>query len=158
MRIDGPRQVVLITSKARIGLITRENIFPADWHMPVSFKPKLHAIAVGKKRFSHKTISKSKIFVINFISKACEDIVKKCGSTSGKDINKFEYFGLQRIPAKKVNCPRLKKALGWKECNVIKAVDAGDHTIFIGKVVYEESAKEGKRLFHKGGMLFTTTA
>ena len=44
------------------------------------------------------------------------------------------------------------------ECEVINEVEAGDHIIFIGKVLYSELKDESaERLFQKTGTDFTTT-
>jgi flavin reductase (DIM6/NTAB) family NADH-FMN oxidoreductase RutF len=66
-----PIQTVLVTCRGQSEMMGknfhRDNIITLDWHMPVSFKPPLYAISIGKTRFSHDVIASSKCFVVNFI-------------------------------------------------------------------------------------------
>lgn len=160
-KITNPRQVILVTSRANIPILGKEvvkdNIITLAWNMPVSFEPMLYAIAIGKTRFSCKLIQKSKAFVVNFVSPELEKQALYCGSHSGDDTDKFKGAKLTKEEAKKLDCPRIKEAIGYFECKVINEVDAGDHIIFVGKIVNSELKKEGKRLIYKGNNEFTTT-
>ena len=71
-------------------------------------------------------------------------------------LDKFEMCGLTEVEAKAVDGVRIKEASGYLECEVINEVDAGDHIIFVGKVLNSEEKSDGKRLFQKGRS-FTTT-
>jgi len=76
-------------------------------------------------------------------------------------MDKFKESGLTKEEADNIDCVRIKEAIGYHECEVVNEVDAGDHTIFIGKVVNSELKKETKRLFQGSssakGYGFTTT-
>ena len=161
MRIEGPRQVVLITTRSKIDIMGKEeikdNIITSDWHMPVSFKPKLYAIAIGKERFSHKLISSSDVFALNFIPYELEKQAIFCGTYSGEVLDKFKETGLNKKEAEKIDCPLIKEASAWIECKVVDKIDVGDHTIFIGEVLRQEIKDSKKRLFHTGDKEFTTT-
>ena len=54
--LTDPRQVILVSSRAEMDILgkkeLKDNIITLAWHMPVSFNPKLYAIAIGKTRFS----------------------------------------------------------------------------------------------------------
>jgi len=161
MSINAPRQVVLVTTRANISILGKEkvkdNIITIAWHMPVSFEPNLYAIAVGKTRFSCKMIQESGVFVVNFIPFELKKQALECGLKSGAYTDKFSDTGLTKEEAKKIDCPRIKEALAYLECEVIKEVEAGDHIIFIGKILNSEEKKGGKRLFQIGNDFTTTT-
>lgn len=151
--LTNPRQTVLVTCRCR----RRDNIITLDWHTPLSFSPMMYAISVGKTRYSLGLIRKSKVFVVNFMSKDYEKEILFCGRQSGKDYDKFATTGLTKEEAEKIDCPRIKKALGFLECKVVKKIEVGDHILFIAEVVNSGLKKKGKRLFHLWGDKFTTT-
>jgi len=135
----------------------KDNIITLAWHMQVSFKPELYAIAIGKTRFSCELVSKSKCFVVNYVPYELEQEAVFCGSNSGKTTDKFKESGLGKEEAEKIDCPRIKEAVGYMECEVINEVEAGDHIIFIGKVLKSELKKDEKRLLQSDDG-FTTSA
>jgi len=161
--IANPKQVILVTTRAEIKtrfspeLETKDNIFALAWHMPVSFEPPLYAISAGKTRYSAKLIQSSKVFVVNFMPYQLKDAVLFCGRHSGEHVDKFKETGLEKEEADRIDCPRIRQASGFLECRVVNEVEAGDHIIFIGEVLNMKLKKQGKRLFQKGGELFTTT-
>ena len=163
--IANPRQVVLVTSEADAEILgkksLKKNIITLAWHMPLSFEPPMYAVAVGKTRFSCSLIKKSKCFVVNFMPADRQKEVLYCGSKSGMYVDKFKESGLTDEECEKVHCIRIREALGWLECEVVEEVEAGDHIVFIGRVVNiseNPKAKKGsKRLFHLDGDKFTTT-
>lgn len=151
--LSNPLQTILLTSRAS----GKDNVMTLDWHMPLSFQPMMYAVSIGKTRFSLNLIRKSKIFVINFMSKDFEKEILYCGRHSGKNFDKFKETGLEKEKAKKINCPRIKQALGYLECKVEKEIEVGDHVLFIARVIHAELKKQDKRLFHLFADKFTTT-
>lgn len=152
-KINNPVQVVLTSSRCK----DKDNLIAMAWWTKVSHKPNLYAISVGKTRFSHDLIKKGKCFTINFMPSKLKNKILFCGKNSGKELDKFEKTGLTKIESKKINCFVLKESLAYAECNVIKSIPAGDHTIFVGEVVNEKVKKKGKRPFQIEGTKFTTT-
>jgi len=161
MSIYNPRQVALVTSRAEVNLIgksvLKDNIITVAWHMPVSFEPMLYAVSIGKTRFSCRLIKESKAFAVNFMPFELQKNALFCGTNSGEHIDKFEKSGLEKEECSSIDCPRIKDALAHIECEVINEIDAGDHIIFLAKVLKSEEKKEGKRLFQDEGRRFTTT-
>ncbi len=151
--LTDPRQVILVSSRAEMDILgkkeVKDNIITLAWHMPVSFEPKLYAIAIGKTRFSAEVIKKSKAFVVNFVPYSLKKEVLFCGTKSGAHIDKFEKSGLRKEEAESVDCARIKEALAYMECEVINEIEMGDHIIFVGKVLNSEVKKAGKRLMQK---------
>jgi len=159
--VINPRQTVLVTSRANVNVagkaLEKEDIITLDWHTPLSIKPILYGIVVGKSRFSYKLIHESKVFAVNFMSKDNEKEVLFCGRNSGEFIDKFSRSGLTKGEAEKIDCPIIKEALAHIECEVADEIETGDHVIFIGKVLNTKLNKKGKRIFHTEGDNFTTT-
>ncbi|MFN3301774.1 MAG: flavin reductase family protein [Patescibacteria group bacterium] len=151
--LTNPRQTILLTCRYK----DKDNVMTLDWHTPLSFEPMLYAVSIGKTRFSLELVRKSKVFVINFVSKDLEREVLFCGRHSGKNLDKFKETGLEKEEAETINCPRIKQAIGYLECQVIKEIEVGDHILFIAKVTKAELKKKDKRLFHLFEDKFTTT-
>ncbi len=152
--LNGPRQVVLVTCRHE----GKDNIITLAWHMPTSFSPNLYTISVGKSRFSHDVISNSGVFCVNFMSAKDKDAIGLCGSVSGSNTDKFKESGFEKEKCERIDCPRIKQALGFLECRVVSKVETGDHTIFVGEVLNSKLKGPGKRLYHITGNEFTTTS
>jgi flavin reductase (DIM6/NTAB) family NADH-FMN oxidoreductase RutF len=151
--LTNPRQTVLVTCRFK----RKDNIITMDWHMPLSFNPMMYAIAVGKTRFSCGLIKNSGVFGVNFMGKEFEKAILYCGKCSGRNLDKFSQTGLEKKEAEKIDCPKVKQALGFLECKVVKEVEVGGHILFIAEIANSDLKIQGKRLFHLWGDKFTTT-
>ncbi len=127
-----PSPVVLVTCCSKDG---KNNIITIGMYMPISFNPPLVAIGVSPKRYSHRLIKETGEFVVNIPSKELVEKVVFCGTTSGRNTDKFKETGLTAIPARKVKPPLIKECITHLECKLYASYEAGDHTIFIGEVV-----------------------
>ncbi len=149
-----PRQTVMIASSFG----GKDNLMVVDWHTPVSFDPFMVAISIGKTRCSLEMVSKSREFVLCVVPHSLEKKVLSCGTTCGRDVDKFEEFELKKDKAWKVKAPLLHDAIANFECKVASEVPAGDHVVFIGEVVEAHvdkvAVKDEKKLFNKGGREF----
>jgi flavin reductase (DIM6/NTAB) family NADH-FMN oxidoreductase RutF len=138
----GPRQVVLVTSRATTTkpMSTekeeKHNILAVDWHMPCGTTH--YAIALHKDTFSHKIISQSQSFIVNFIPNTMKEIIEFCGTTSGKHTDKFIHLKLEIEEGEKVDAPKLKKAAAILECHVTDIINCNDTTIFVGKILQKQ--------------------
>jgi flavin reductase (DIM6/NTAB) family NADH-FMN oxidoreductase RutF len=149
MRVSylNPRMVILVTARHN----GTDNVMPLDWHLPLSFTPKLYGISIEDKNYSSEMISGSGVFAVNFMPAEFEDKMLAAGRVSGREGNKFELTGLEKAEAKKINAPLVKGALGYLECEVVDKIVTGDHTLYVGKVVREEldrSISLKEKLFH----------
>jgi len=130
------------------------------WHMKCSREPALFAVALFKSGYTHKLIQQSKEFVVAIANKEMEEDVLFFGTHHGNEVDKFKETGIETAKAKYIKTPLLKNATINLECRLEKEVDAGDHIIFIGKVLgsYANPAKkvlmgmkknDGKRSFQE---------
>ena len=151
--LTNPRQTILLTCRAE----GKDNVMTLDWHTPLSFEPMMYAVSIGKTRYSLEPVRKSKVFVVNFVPKELEKAVLYCGRHSGRNIDKFKEAGLEKEEAETIDCPRIRGALGYLECQVEKEIEVGDHILFIAKVTKAHLKQKAKRLFHLFNDKFTTT-
>ncbi|MEW6095813.1 MAG: flavin reductase family protein [bacterium] len=167
-RLINSGSVILVTSISKEG---KSNIITLAWQMPVSHNPPLCAISIAKTHFSHQLIETTKEFTINVPDVSLLKQVKFCGSVLGRNTDKFKESGLTSIPAQIVKPPLIKEAIGHLECEVLEMYSAGDHTIFIGKIVaayankdrfdgecWKIDKEETNLIYHFGGTLFATVS
>jgi len=107
----------------------------AGWSMRCALNPPLFAVALSKKGYTHKLIRQSKEFVIAVPNKKLEKAVEFFGTTHGNKVDKFRITGIKTLKAKYLKSPLLKNATINLECKLQKQVNAGDHIIFIGKIL-----------------------
>ena len=146
-----PRVVTFITSSYK----GKKNIMVAAWVTPASFDPPLIAISISPDRYSHDLIKKSSEFGISIPTFNMKNKLLKCGSISGRDIDKFKEFSLTPVDGSKIGSPLIKECPINIECKVRKVIEAGDHTLFIGEVVDLHYKKTKQSiLIDKGGRKF----
>jgi flavin reductase (DIM6/NTAB) family NADH-FMN oxidoreductase RutF len=139
-----PRQVVLITTRHD----GADNVWPMDFHGPLSFVPPLYGIAAQRNGYGAELVRSSGVFVVNFVPQAWERAIFLCGNVSGRGTDKFAAAGLRKEEAESIEAPRLAESLGALECRVQQVVEVGDHTLFIGRVTHQVYRAEGPRLHH----------
>ncbi len=127
-----PMQTVLVTCNDGKG---NTNIITLAWHTPISRNPPLYGISISPKRYSYTLIKKSKEFVVNFIPYSEVEAAEYCGTHSGRNTDKLCHTGLTLIPAQKLSTPLIKEGYAHLECELVKSMPLGDHTLFVGKVV-----------------------
>lgn len=143
-----PEQVVIAIAKDKKG---RANPVTLGWTMIVSGEPPMMAIAVAKKHYSIETIRHSKCFTIAFPSSEMADAALFFGSKSGRDIDKFAEFDCKTEPAKAIDSVLLTDAVANFECTLESETEAGDHIIFVGKVVASHTNTEPKKRLYTIG-------
>ena len=137
-----PEQVVIAIAKDKAG---RANPVTLGWTMIVSGQPAMMAIAVASRHYSIETIRHSKCFCLAFPSSEMDDAALFFGSKSGRDIDKFAEFDCKHEPAKAIDSVLLSDAVANFECQLESETEAGDHIIFVGKVVASHTNTEPKK-------------
>lgn len=127
-----PEWVIMIIACDAEG---RPNIMPAGWGMVCSGDPRLVCVSIGLTRYTHRCIEETGEFVFAWAGEKQGQLVKDTGSTSGRDIDKFEKFRIRTADPAEISVPLLQGAAINLECRVTDSVLTGDHTIFIGEVV-----------------------
>ena len=105
-------------------------------------------ISIHKARYSHGLISRSGEYVVNLPTTRLMEAVDRCGTTSGRSVDKFAEFGLTPLPATVVEPPLIAECPVNLECRVIGIEEIGDHDMFKGQVV---AAHVDDTLLDEGG-------
>ena len=143
-----PEQVVIAIAKDKAG---RPNPVTLGWTMIVSGKPPMMAIAVASRHYSIETIRHSKCFCLAFPSSEMADAALFFGSKSGRDTDKFAEFSCPNEPAHEIDSVLLTDAVANFECTLESETVAGDHIIFIGRVVCSHKSVEPKKRLYTIG-------
>jgi flavin reductase (DIM6/NTAB) family NADH-FMN oxidoreductase RutF len=135
-----PSPAALITSVSEDGkpnIITLGEVFNISISNPV-----ILGIAIAKPRYSHELICATREYVVNLPTAGMVEVVDRCGSVSGREVDKFAEFGLTPLPAEKVRPPLIAECSINVECRVLDIVEVGDHDLFLGEAVAEHVIEE----------------
>jgi len=160
-----PKVATIVTASSR----GKDNAMAVAWHSSISPSPPLYGISISPKRFTYQLIIESKEFGINFIPSEEASFAAKVGGTSGKVIDKFERFNMEKEKPLKTQVPILKDAYAAYECKLVDNKPYGDHIWVVGEIVavhfFEEAfTSEGilaldkiKPLLYLGSEFYATT-
>jgi len=100
----------------------------------VTAEPPAIAVCINKQNLTHEFIKESKVFTISILSKETSMVfIGRFGFRSGRELDKFK--GLDYKVGLTGALVVLENSVGYLEAQVIDNMDAGTHTLFVGKVV-----------------------
>lgn len=127
-----PCPVVLVTCVDSKG---KPNIITLAWAGTACSEPPTIALGIRPTRYSHKLIQNTKEFVVNIPTSEILKETDYCGTTSGKDIDKFSETKLTQEPAEKVKPPMIRECPVNLECILKDTIPLGAHDLFLGEIV-----------------------
>jgi flavin reductase (DIM6/NTAB) family NADH-FMN oxidoreductase RutF len=144
-----PGPVVLVTTACK----GRADIMTMSWHMMVEFEPPLIACVVSSANYSFAALRATKECVIAIPALVLAPKVVKVGNCSGRDVDKFERFGLTPIPAGCVAPPLVAECFANLECRVADARLANKYNLFILEVLkaWTDPAQKNPKTIHHHG-------
>ncbi len=113
----------------------RKNAMAMAWHSVLSFDPPLYGALVSPKRFTYGLLKAAGAFVVNFLPWEKADLIARVGRHSGRDVDKFQAFGIEEVPVPDALAPILRDAYAAYECRVVAVHTVGDHDLFVGEIV-----------------------
>ena len=134
-----PVIAAIVTSHA----IDRDDAMTVGWHSPVSMNPPLYGIAITSSRFTYELIMRSGEFAVNFVGFELAELLASVGGSKGKDVDKFERFGIIKDSPSKTSVPLLKDAYACYECKLVDHKPYGDHEWIVGEIVATRLAEDG---------------
>jgi len=132
LRRDFPYPVVLVSCSLKGD---RPNLIAVGSISHACHVPPILGIAIGHSRHSYRIISHSDGFVVNVPSKTQVGIVDSCGTTSGREIDKFKTCHLTPLPSSRISSPGILEFPINIECAKRKCVNLGSHSFFFGEIV-----------------------
>jgi flavin reductase (DIM6/NTAB) family NADH-FMN oxidoreductase RutF len=141
--------VVLLTTKRK----GRANVMAMSWHMMVEFEPPLIACIVSNAGYSHAALQATKECVIAIPALKMARKVVGIGNCSGRDVNKFERFGLSTAPAARVAPPLVAECFANLECKVADTRLVNKYNLYVLEVLkawIDPAQKNPKTIHHRG--------
>lgn len=117
--------------------------FTANSFASVSLDPLMISFCLEKKAASLPAFKGADNFAISILAAEQSDISNHFAAHK-KD--KFEGQNYQI--GKLSGCPLIAGALSYIECEKLQEIDAGDHVMFLGKVITTEIASDAKPLVY----------
>lgn len=147
-----PGPAVLVTTE----LEGKKNVMTMSWHMLLEFTP-LIGVCIGPWDHSYHALKETRECVIAIPTVDLATKVVEIGNTSGRDIDKFEKFGLTPVKAEKVSPPLIAECLAHIECRVSDdmLVDKYGMWVLEGvKAWIDDDRKERRTIHHVGDGTF----
>jgi flavin reductase (DIM6/NTAB) family NADH-FMN oxidoreductase RutF len=144
-----PGPVVLLATAHK----GRANVMTMSWHMMVEFEPPLVACVVSNANYSFAALRATKECVIALPALELAAKAVAIGNCSGRDIDKFERFGLTQAPAKCVAPPLVAECFANLECKVVDTRLVHKFNLFVLEVLkawIDPAQKSPKTIHHHG--------
>jgi len=131
----------------------RANVMAAAWSMPVEFTPPRIAIVIDKKTCTRELIAASGAFGVCLPGTTLIDLTYAVGSTSGREVDKFERHGIRTRPGPVLGVPLIESGCAaWLECRWLPEPRAEDlYDTCFAEVV---AAAADPRIFSEGHWTF----
>ncbi len=139
MKLFLPAQTILLPSPVLIigtyGTDGKPNIMNAAWGGIASSRPPCFSVSLREATLTYHNIKQTRAFTVNIPSEKYLKEADFAGLVSGRECDKFKETRLTPEKSKLVNAPVVKEFPYALECNLIRQVDLGLHTMFIGEIV-----------------------
>ena len=144
-----PGPVVLLTTAGK----GHANVMTMSWHMMVEFEPPLVACVVSNANHSFAALRATKECVIAIPALELAPKVVGIGNCSGREVDKFERFGLTPAPAERVAPPLVAECFANLECRVVDTRLVNKFNMFVLEVLKawtDPAQKRPKTIHHHG--------
>lgn len=113
----------------------------------VSLDPPLVLVCVERDADSHACITDTGFFAVNILGSEKGETLSRRFATFGV-ADKFEGVAFREVVT---GAPVLEVAVAWVDCQLVRAVPGGDHTIFLGEVVAADAVDGSPLVYYRGG-------
>jgi flavin reductase (DIM6/NTAB) family NADH-FMN oxidoreductase RutF len=117
----------------------------ASWVQQCSFDPPQVSVAIRRDRDIARLLGQGSSFTLNLLETSQADMIVHFGRGFGPTDDAFAGLEVRRHPPRG---PVLTEALAYLECEVVGRFAAGDHDLFIGRVLAGELLDEGQPMVH----------
>jgi len=123
-----PRPIAFISTVGEDGVC---NLAPYSFFIPVSMKPILLGVSIGRKRDGSKkdtlvNIEWGKDFVVNLVTEALAEAMNQTAGEYPKEVDEFQVAGLTPVKADRVKSPRVAESPVNIECRLHQILGFGD--------------------------------
>ena len=140
-RLTSPNPVTVVCTMKPDG---STNLATVSWWTYLSFNPNMIAYAMAKTSYSGEMVRNTKKVILTIPGAEIADAVMGCGSTTGRNIDKAEKFGIElaEIEGNSIKIPF--HSCVAIQCSLKEYYEVGDHYLYICNVeqVYGNDAEE----------------
>lgn len=148
----GAKTVIYPTPVLAVGTYDAQgkpNVMIVAWGGVCCSDPPAVAISVRKATYTYGNLVARKAFTLGIPGENCFKEADFLGMVSGRDTDKFAKTGLTAAASDVVDAPYVAEFPVLLECRVIKIVEIGLHTQFIGEIL---DAKVDESMLGKDGL------
>ncbi len=131
----------------------KPNVMTAAWGGICCSVPPCVAVSIREATYSYRNILDRKAFTISIPSEKYVKEADYFGMVSGKNVDKFSATGLTPVKSEVVDAPYVNEFPFVLECQLLRSVEIGGHTQFIGEIkdtkVDEDIIKNDEPLIEK---------
>jgi flavin reductase (DIM6/NTAB) family NADH-FMN oxidoreductase RutF len=114
----------------------------AAWGGICCSRPPCVYISLRKATYSYSNIVNRRAYTVNIPSEHYVTEADYCGIASGREVDKFEVCGLTPVKSSIVDAPYIAEFSLILECNVLRIIELGLHTQFVGEIMDVKSDNE----------------
>ena len=140
-----PHQVSVISAQTPKGIT---NLTPVSWWTFLESEPPMIGFSLSLESYTCELAAKTGKVVVSFPGEAIAEAVFKCGSVTGREVNKAKEYGIELAEAP-IGFP-VHSRLAFI-CTVNKKVEAGECIFFVcdvDEILFNENETQ---LYARGG-------
>ena len=115
----------------------QKNANIATWVMQTAMGGTHLVVALYKPDYTIELVRESGLLNVNLLATDQTNLIRKLGQQSGRPVQGKTKDKFKNLPhaLDERGCPYLTEAIGYAQCEVLHKTDAGDHELFICKVL-----------------------
>lgn len=148
-----PGPVVLLTTASK----TKANIMTMSWYTMMEFEPPVVGCVISNRNYTFNILKSTKECAINIPTLELAEKVVGCGNSSGRQIDKFNVFGLTQVTASCVKAPLIGECYANLECKVVEGKMVAKYNLFIIEVLkawIDPTRQNPRTIHHRGRGIF----
>ncbi|MHA1409019.1 MAG: flavin reductase family protein [Candidatus Odinarchaeia archaeon] len=113
----------------------KPNLMTASWTGICNSNPPCVYVSLRKATYTYENILYRKAYTVNIPSEFHVKTADFVGTVSGRTVDKFSESGLTPIKSTMVDAPYVKEYPVVVECKLLRNIELGLHTMFIGEIL-----------------------
>ena len=140
-KLTSPNPVTVVCTEKPDGTT---NLATVSWWTYLSFNPSMIAYAMAKTSYSGEMVRNNGKVILTVPGAEIAEAVLGCGSTTGRNTNKVEQFGIElaSVPGSSIQIPAHSRVA--IQCRLKEYHEVGDHYLYICDVeqVFGDESEE----------------
>ncbi|MFH9349568.1 flavin reductase family protein [Kitasatospora sp. NPDC017646] len=116
----------------------------------VSLDPPLVQCCIAHSAVMHDSLTGARTFGVSILDARQEQIARYFADKA-RPLGRAQFDGVPWQPGPLTGAPLLPGALAWLECELVGSHTAGDHSLFLGKVLSSATGDGREALLFYGG-------